>query len=378
MKEQPTPEELNGLRAGTWPPYGLQPRISVGDGDPSGSRCYFLNDAMAYRSLRLCADALSHVNPQAGAELQAEAGRYRKDILNALDKAITLSPVMRTRDGMYHSFVPLGFQDHGPRSRVLPKGTDLFKHCGVWSSDIVASSASIEAWLQSGLLSIDDPRLDGHFTVLEDVFLSQNPWLHKRKKDYDPEKDWFSNGGWGYQAGWERLPEYYLMRDDIPSFIRSFMNHCAVDVNLGNGRYTFNEHTTFADNDKSFENAIFLSSFRQMLVYEAGDTLWLARATPRVWLEQGKRISVRNAPTHFGTVAYEIVSDVDNGRIRAAVTMPSRGAPKAVLLRLRHPTAARIKAVSVDGEPWADFDPAKEAIRLLDGKGTVKVEAIYR
>jgi hypothetical protein len=34
-----------------------------------------------------------------------------------------------------------------------------------------------------------------------------------------------------------------------------------------------------------------------MLVMEEGDALWLARATPRAWLEQGKRIVVRNAPT---------------------------------------------------------------------------------
>ena len=47
-----------------------------------------------------------------------------------------------------------------------------------------------------------------------------------------------------------------------------------------------------------------------MLVMEKGDVLWLARATPRAWLEQGKRIAVRNAPTDFGPVGYEIVSDM--------------------------------------------------------------------
>ena len=59
----------------------------------------------------------------------------------------------------------------------------------------------------------------------------------------------------------------------------------------------------------------FIENFRNMLVMETGNSLWLARATPRAWLEQGKRIGVQNAPTYFGTVAYEIVSDVDNGKI---------------------------------------------------------------
>jgi hypothetical protein len=35
------------------------------------------------------------------------------------------------------------------------------------------------------------------------------------------------------------------------------------------------------------------------------------------WLQQGKRIAVKNAPTYFGALAYEIGSDVDNGKIAA-------------------------------------------------------------
>ncbi|MFA6244597.1 MAG: hypothetical protein WC655_26880, partial [Candidatus Hydrogenedentales bacterium] len=98
---------------------------------------------------------------------------------------------------------------------------------------------------------------------------------------------------------------------------------------------------------------------------------------PRAWLEQGKKISVKNAPTYFGPFAYEIVSDVDNGKITATVEMPSRKPAHAVLLRLRHPKSASIKSVTVNGKPWQDFDPAKEVIRLHDMQGEVKVEAAY-
>ena len=112
---------------------------------------------------------------------------------------------------------------------------------------------------------------------------------------------------------------------------------------------------------------------------EDADTLslWLARATPRAWLEQGKTISVKHAPTFFGDVGYEIVSDADNGKIAATVEMPSRNPPKSVLLRLRHPKALPMKSVTVNGDAWKDFDPAKEVIRLHDLKGTVKVKAAY-
>ena len=121
----------------------------------------------------------------------------------------------------------------------------------------------------------------------------------------------------------------------------------------------------------------FMENFRNLLVMEEGQSLWMARATPRVWLEQGKKIAVKNAPTYFGTLAYEIVSDVDNGKITATIEMPSRNPPKSVILRFRHPKAAPIKSATVNGKPWSEFDPAKEIVRLHDVHGSVRVEAVY-
>ena len=86
---------------------------------------------------------------------------------------------------------------------------------------------------------------------------------------------------------------------------------------------------------------------------------------------------MKNAPTHFGTVDYEIVSDVDHGKITATVKMPSRGAPKEVLLRLRHPTSAPIRGVTVNGKAWKEFDPGKELVRLHGVADTARVEVIY-
>ncbi len=116
---------------------------------------------------------------------------------------------------------------------------------------------------------------------------------------------------------------------------------------------------------------------RMLLVMEQGDTLWLARSALREWLEQGKTISVKNAPTFFGTVGYEIVSDVDHGKISATVTMPSRNPPREVCLTLRHPKSAPIKSVTVNGKPWKDFDPAKEVVRLQGLQGNVAVSVFY-
>lgn len=78
-------------------------------------------------------------------------------------------------------------------------------------------------------------------------------------------------------------------------------------------------------------------SVRTMLVQEDGDSLTLARAVPRSWLNHGKRIAVERLPTHFGKVSYAIDSDLLNKRITARITPPDRKAVP-IRLRLRHPS----------------------------------------
>jgi hypothetical protein len=148
-------------------------------------------------------------------------------------------------------------------------------------------------------------------------------------------------------------------------------------VGIMPGEYTFREHTTGGPPDKIYEESCFLERFRQMLVMEDGQWLWLARATPRAWLEQGKKIAVTNAPTHFGTVSYTIVSDADRGKIAASVQMPDRGPPAAVLLRFRHPRAVPLRSVRVNGQEWKLLDKDREVVRLEGLKGSVAVEANY-
>ena len=97
----------------------------------------------------------------------------------------------------------------------------------------------------------------------------------------------------------------------------------------------------------------------------------------RAWLTQGKKVSIKNSPTHFGTVAYEIVSDVDNGKINGTVELPARKVPKEVVLRFRHPKASPIKGVTVNGNPWTGFNKTKETITLKGLTGTIAVTAEY-
>jgi hypothetical protein len=116
-----------------------------------------------------------------------------------------------------------------------------------------------------------------------------------------------------------------------------------------------------------------------MLVFEDPDepVLWFAKATPRVWLEQGKTVAVSNAPTRFGNVGYELNSDIDHGRITAVLHLPE-GYRAATKLRLRVPEGRPLRAVKVNGASWTDFSPNKEVVNIPSGRqGEIKVEASY-
>lgn len=343
---------------------GLQPPLQVTP-DSGGLWMQFYEcEAYYWAAISQLAQALRDVDPAVAAKLKANAESYRKDLKAAVERSITLSPVVPVRDGTFRSVIPFacyvrglatgawGWQRDGSGSHVGPLYWDT-----VQSADALVSPA--------GVLSPVDPRVQGYFDVLEDRLLLENPNVGDR--------DWFQ-AGWQYQAGLERHANMHFAADDIPVFLRSFLNCYAVEI-LPDQGYVFNEHTVHGPPDKIFEEAAFLERFRNLLVTEQGDTLWLARGTPRAWLEQGERISVQHAPTRFGTVDYEIVSDVANGRIVATVSVPSRTPPRDVVLRLRHPRAVPIKSVTVNGRPWREFDA--ETVRLHRIRQTAVVAVRY-
>ena len=333
---------------------------------------FYESEAYYWLSVQRTAEVVAEIDPGEGARLAAEAERYREDLMAAIDRSIALTPVVAVRDGTYRSFIPFA-----PYVRGFASGAWGWRRCqghvGALYWDTVQSADPLIS--PAALLSPSDPRVQGHLDVLEDRLLLENGKIRDRTPGFDPKADWFSHASWQYQCGLERHANIHLAADDIPCFLRSWLNQYAVDIMPG--EYTFREHTTGGPPDKIFEESAFLERFRMMLVMEEGDRLWLARGTPRAWLEQGQRIAVRNAPTYFGPLDYEIVSDVEKSRITATMQLPSRRTPTEVRLRLRHPTAAPMRSVTVNGRPWRDFEPAREFVRLTGVDGAVELEVEY-
>jgi hypothetical protein len=134
----------------------------------------------------------------------------------------------------------------------------------------------------------------------------------------------------------------------------------------------------------SANNVAFLLPLRLMLIREsfnpesgAPEGLYLAHATPREWLDAGKRIEVRDAPTCFGAVSYTIESGLDRREIRVRLSLPDRNPISTLHLRLRAPAPFRLKSATLNGAPFTDFDPATETFNLTATKGVVDLVALY-
>jgi hypothetical protein len=157
----------------------------------------------------------------------------------------------------------------------------------------------------------------------------------------------------------------YLLRDDVKPAIRVFysMMACAfshstfepVEHRWGWGQY-FGPPST---------DGAWFELYRNMLVRERDDgALLLFGATPRRWLEDRKAIRIERAPTYYGPLSARVESRAGEGTIRAALELAGRPAPEALLVRLRHPDELPLRAVTVNGEDWKDFDAEREWVRI--------------
>jgi hypothetical protein len=119
---------------------------------------------------------------------------------------------------------------------------------------------------------------------------------------------------------------------------------------------------------------------RWLLVFEDPEsgTLWLGRAIPRAWLADGKVTGVSGAPTSYGRIGFAITSQVSAGSISAQIELPRAGIRAPIKLRLRAPTPAQMKSVTLNDKAWTQFDPAAEVVMIPPRTGgTLRVVAHY-
>jgi hypothetical protein len=283
-------------------------------------------------------------DPHAGGALD-EAGRIREAAQNGFEEAASSSPLVQLRDHTWQPFVP---------------------------SDARTPRRLMEIWYPTDvdtgplhLVRLKAVPADGQ---LADFLLN------------DHEDNLFLKG-WGMANEPVYRPQAlaYLYRDDPKAVIRAFYSQMACAFS----------HTVFEPVEHRWMHGQYFGPpstdgswfelFRDLLIREADDhTLIIAQATPRKWLENGKEIEVSRAPTYFGNVSFHIQSRSDSGTISASVNLAQAGSPAVLLLRLRHPENKTIRAVTVNGQPWQDFDVSKEWVRIKQPtKGRYEISARY-
>jgi hypothetical protein len=203
-----------------------------------------------------------------------------------------------------------------------------------------------------------------------------------------------AGGGYTFWAGPRRINPLYgtryvldtLRRDDPERALVSFYGMLA----QGLTRNTFvgaegSALTPLDDGGRfmycppnSAANAHLLSMLRYLLVQDwdlDGDgkpeTLRLLFATPRRWLEEGKRIRLQRAPTDFGPVSVEVESHLAQGKILARVQLPQRNPPRKTLLRIRAPEGWQVvsgqmgaRELNVDGKGTTDLSGLRGKVAL--------------
>jgi len=357
---------------------GLMPPCMMGDYALPASdwHWYYFDNAFALEGLSRFADVMMEADPRAGRKYRAEAEAFRADIRRAMERDVALSPVRLARDGTYRSFIP--WEAYGRGLMTTELGAPQYG--GGRPLDVMLGALPLAS--QASVLEATDARMVDTLDVMEENGTTAGgvrELEEARKKLGLPTTDAWFWIAYGELPKWSFNANIYLRQDDVPNFLRFWMNE-SVSMVGSNGKlweHLQSDHYAICDGPDNGTAGWFLQNFRDLLVMEDGQSLWVARATPRSWLEQGQKIAVKNAPTYFGTLSYEIVSDVDNGAITATIEIPNRNPVKSVILRLRHPKAAKINGVMVNGKPWKGFNSDKEFIELKGLNGKVVVVANY-
>ncbi|UCD28694.1 MAG: hypothetical protein JSV03_16720 [Planctomycetota bacterium] len=342
---------------------GLAPACALED--ITEFKYWFATNSYYYLGMKRVVKALADIDHPDAERIAVEAEEYRKDIEKSLGEATTRASVVRLRDGSYIPFVPA-------------EAFEWQHYTGGWVRE--ALYCSLHAAMAE-VVAPSDPLMTWMLDELEDnIFFSKQAGFGLKEVD----KYWFERGAVTKQPCLLDTPIIYMARDEIPAALRSFWNTYALLIYPDDqclAEWATNYGKPGGPFYKTSDESRFVMWLRQLLVWEDGDRLWLARATPRAWLEDGKIIRVERAPTYYGTVGLVIRSEVDSGHIYAEVTLPTRNPPKEMWLRLRHPQAKTPKQVLID-DKVIDFDlVAGEDISIIPGakdvSRSIKIRAEY-
>jgi hypothetical protein len=347
---------------GTLPEEGLMPPGVLADWNAFAY--HFCLNAYYVAALRELGTLLETVGDRDAGSFRSAAEALQRDTAASYHLTRAASPAVPLRNGTWVPYYPSQVHSPGKLADFFP-GEDAGRS---WCYDVELGAHQL---VPTGVFPPDDEAVTSLLEHTEDVQFLADGWF-----DYpavENARDRFNLGGFSkVQPYYCRQAEIYALRNEVKPFLRSYFNSLASLVNPE--VMTFWEHFRHSGAwDKTHETGYFLHQTRLLLVQERGLELWLAPMIPRLWLADGKRLSVRNAPTRFGPVSFHLESHVARSRIEAEVQPPTDRPLLRVVLRVPPPGDQVIRQVTVNGERHEDFDAERQLLRLTPNRGPLRI-----
>lgn len=287
--------------------------------------------------LELFAKALAvYGHPRADSVAHIAAG-MKEAVVQEFARSSVQSPVVQLEDGTWINFVP---------------------------TDAMTPRRLMEEWYPS---DVDCGPL--HLSRLG--VIDANSWMTTAMLHDHEDNLFLKNLGAANEPVYVQQATAYLRRDEPKAAIRAFYSLMA--CGFSHEQLTSLEHRWAWGQyygPPSTDGAWF-ELLRNMLITEPGaDSLLIGQAIPRRWLEDGKQIEVRKAPTWFGPIDLSINSHAAKNEISASLELSGRKQPGMLIIRFRHPDSKPIRSVTINGRDWKDFDSKKEFIRIPAPEGT--------
>ncbi|WP_153799011.1 hypothetical protein [Foetidibacter luteolus] len=277
------------------------------------------------------AKALAQYGHPRAAEIKQVADELRAAVLEAFEKGSVKAPVVQWADGSWGNFVPT---DAAVPRRMMEEWYPTDVDCGP---------------LHLSRLGVIEPF----------------HWMTTAMLNDHEDNLFYKNLGAANEPVYVQQANTYLQRDEVPAIIRSFYSLMA--CGFAHEQFTSLEHRWAWGQyygPPSTDGAWF-EIYRNMLLSERGDdTLFICQAIPRPWLQKGKQVLVKDAPSRFGKISVKVDGVNVAGEIKANVKLSDSRRPQELIIRLRHPEGKQIKTVSVNGVAWKAYDNNKEIIKI--------------
>ena len=188
------------------------------------------------------------------------------------------------------------------------------------------------------LVPFDHPLLNGTMQKMESMI---------GKSGLTKHTGWLPEGMW-VAVNVDNIGMTHLFRGELDKFsdlLYAALNHATPLYTLSEEQGQEPGSSSSGDLQDVWAQSSLARAIRYSLVMERDQSLMIARAIPREWLASGKSIKVKDAPSHFGKVSYQIRYNPDSGKITGSLEVPKEYPPEEVRIYLRLPSDWSVQEV---------------------------------